>query len=817
MSDLARLVCISVVAGYALSVAPADAQQRPAEVSTSARSPQRTFLDRYCVRCHNERLRTAGLTLDSADVSQVGAGAEVWEKVVRKLRAGIMPPVGVPQPEKATRDGFVTWLEAGLDRAAAAAPNPGRISIHRLNRLEYANAIRDLLALEIDGQALLPADESAHGFDNMADVLTMSPGLLERYVLVAKQVTSLAFGDPSSLAEKTYTIPIVLSQEDHLSEDLPFGTRGGVSIRHYFPLDGDYLVKVRLQRVEAGAGREIRGLDREDRMDFWLDGTHVKSFTFTDDKFERGCFIVSCGSPLIAGTVEDDERDAGLQVRIPVSAGPHVIGVTFAPERNWHMEGVGPSRLPLSSSTYHIARQTSVAHGRVDSGVERVEIGIPSNAAVPQDSQSRRRIFVCHPTSRLEEEPCARTILSALASRAYRRPVANADVQRLLRFYRAGRRDGDFEAGIRRGLERVLVGPEFLYRVERTPTTMTPGAIYRISDLELASRLAFFLWSSLPDDRLLDLATGGELQNAVVLEQEVRRMLADPRSTAFISSFFGQWLRWRNLEGAAPDVTAFPEFDENLRAAFERETTLFLESQLQEDRSALDLLRADYTFVNERLAQHYGIPHVKGSRFRRVTFNADQQRAGVLGHGSILTTTSYAHRTSPVVRGKWVLENLLGTPAPEPPVDVPPFPEGDGTRRPTSARERMEQHRANPVCAACHAQLDPLGFAFEHFDGIGGWRATEAGTPIDASGALTDGTPFNGPAELGQVLLQGGVFVRTLTEKLLTYALGRGVEYYDMPAVRTIVRDAASTDYRWSSLILGIVNSVPFQMRRAES
>ena len=816
MSVLARLVFVSAVSGYALSFAPAEAQQRPADVLRSAPSPQRTFLDQYCVRCHNQRLRTAGLTLDSVDLSEVGADAEVWEHVVRKLRAGTMPPPEVPQPENATRDGFVTWLEAGLDRAAAAAPNPGRTSIHRLNRLEYTNAIRDLLALEIDGKALLPADESAHGFDNMADVLTVSPGLLERYVLVAKKVSGLAFGDPSSLTGTTYTIPMVLSQEDRMSEDLPFGTRGGVSIRHYFPLDGDYLVKVRLHRVAAGTGGDIRGLDRDDQVDFWLDGARVKSFTFTDDKFERGCFTLSCGSTLIAGTVEDDERDAGLQVRIPVSAGPHVIGVTFAPERNWHVEGVGPARLPLSSYTYHSATQTSVASGRVDSGVESVEIGIPSNATVPQDSPSRRRIFVCRPASRLEEEPCARTILSALARRAYRRPVVDADVQTLLHFYHAGRRDGSFETGIRRALERILVGPEFLFRVERTPTTATPGAVYRISDIELASQLSFFLWSSLPDDRLLDLAARGELQDAVVLEQEVRRMLADPRSAAFISSFFGQWLHWRNLEGAAPDVTAFPEFDENLRAAFERETQLFLESQLHEDRSALDLLRADYTFVNERLAQHYGTPHVKGRHFRRVTFSTDQ-RAGLLGHGSILTTTSYAHRTSPVVRGKWVLENLLGTPPPVPPVNVPPFPEDDGTSQPTSVRERMEQHRANPVCAACHAQLDPLGFAFENFDGIGGWRATEAGTPIDASGALTDGTIFDGSVELGQVLLQGGVFVSTLTEKLLTYALGRGVQYYDMPVVRTIVRDAASTDYRWSSLILGIVNSAPFQMRRAES
>ena len=786
-------------------------QQSATGISESAPQPQQTFLNRYCVRCHNDRRLTAGLALDTADLGDVGGGAVVWEKVVRKLRAGVMPPAGMPRPEAAARAEFVSWLEAGLDRAAAAAPNPGRTSIHRLNRVEYANAVRDLLALDIDAKALLPADESAHGFDNMADVLRVSPGLLERYLLAAKKISRLALGYPGSRGDSTYTFPLVISQAERMSEDLPFGSRGGASVRHHFPLAGEYVVKVRLQRNSAAIGSDIRGLDGDEQIDVWLDGALVKTFTFAADDLELA------RSRYIAGRLERDDRDAGLHVRIPVAAGPHQLGVTFAPGSTWYTEGAGPARLPLASNSYAMASATSAATGRIRAEVGSIAIEGPFAAATGTDSPSRRRVFVCRPAAAAEEEPCARDILSALARRAYRRPVTDTDVRTLVQFYREGRAGEDFEAGIRRGLERILTDLEFLFRAERTPGAVEPGSVYPISDLELASRLAFFLWSSIPDDELLDLAARGELRDAAVLERQVRRMLADARSSAFIENFFGQWLNVRNLEAAAPNVKAFPRFDENLRAAFQRETELFLAHQLREDRSVTELLTADYTFANERLAEHYGISHVKGSHFRRVAFD-DDRRAGLLGHGSILTITSYAHRTSPVVRGKWVLENVLGVPPPAPPENVPPFPEANGESRPQSVRERVERHRGNPVCANCHAQMDPLGFALENFDGIGAWRTTDAGMPIDASGEFIDGATFDGAADLRRLLVEKHEeFVRTLTERLLTYALGRGVEHYDMPAVRAIVRDAQPADYRWSSLIMGIVDSVPFRMRRAES
>ena len=811
LAAAAGVVCLLLVPTPAYAQAPGRPLQRQAPgVSASTPSPQQTFLNRYCVRCHNDRRLTAGLALNSADLSDVGGGAMVWERVVRKLRGGVMPPAGQPRPEQAAREEFVSWLEAGLDRAAAAAPNPGRTSIHRLNRLEYANAVRDLLALDIDARLLLPADESAHGFDNMADVLRVSPGLLERYLLAAKKISRLALGDPRGRGDGTYIFPLVVSQTDRMSEDLPFGSRGGASVHHHFPLAGEYDIEVRLQRNSLAVGSDIRGLDGDEQIDVWLDGARVKSFTFTRDELELKQRMY------IAGRLERDDRDAGLQFRIPVSAGPHLIGVTFAPKSTWYTEGAGPARLPLASNSYAMASATSAGRGRIESAVGSLAIEGPFAASTRTDSPSRSRIFVCYPTSGAEEEPCARDILSAIARRAYRRPLIEADVRTLLRFYHEGRDGGDFETGVRRGLDRILTDLEFLYRAERPTATVEAETIYAISDLELASRLSFFLWSSIPDDELLDLAARGELHDAAVRAQQVRRMLADSRSAAFISNFFGQWLNVRNLEAAAPNVQAFPQFDENLRAAFQRETELFLEDQLRADRSVTELLTANYTFANERLAEHYGIPHVKGSHFRRVAFG-DDRRAGLLGHGSILTITSYAHRTSPVVRGKWVLENVLGVPPPAPPANVPPFPEAGAELRPQSVRERMEQHRENPVCANCHAQMDPLGYALENFDGIGGWRTTEAALPIDASGEFLDGTRFTNAADLRRLLVEKREqFVATLTERLLTYAVGRGVEHYDMPAVRTIVRDAGATDYRWSSLILGVVESVPFRMRRAD-
>ena len=801
----------------ALAAVPANTrrspQQRGSSVSAPAQSPQRAFLNRYCTRCHNERRQVAGLVLDTADLDNVGADAELWEKVIRKLRVGVMPPFGQPRPDAATRETFVSWLEGGVDRAAAAVPNASRPFIHRLNRLEYSNAVRDLLALEIDGSSLLPADESAHGFDNMADVLAVGPALLERYLLVAKEVGRLAIGHADNRGDKTYDIPLTLSQDGRMSEDLPFGTRGGVSIRHYFPLAGEYVIGVGLRRQVLGLGGDIRGIDKDEQIDFFLDGVRIQSFDFADERFG----LARTQDRRIAGSIEGtDDRDAVLQVRLPVSAGPHLVGVTFGPDSNWYVEGVGPSRLPLASYSYNTGTETSVGYGRIRSEVARLEIAGPVAASPQAASPSRRRIFVCYPTNDAEEVPCARDILSVIARRAYRRPLSDGDVQELLSFYRAGRADGDFESGVRRGLERILTDIEFLYRIERTPPDAVAGNVYRITDIELASRLSFLLWSSIPDDRLLDLAGEGKLQDPAVLEREVRRILADPRSTAFVSSFFGQWLHTRNLEAAVPDVNVFPQFDENLRVAFQQETELFLESQLLEDRSALELLSADYTFVNERLARHYGMPHVKGSHFRRIELG-DDRRGGLLGQGSVLTVTSYAHRTSPVLRGKWVLENVLGMPPPAPPDDVPPFPEADDTSQPSSIRERLELHRQNAVCASCHAQVDPLGFALEHFDGIGGWRDTEAGRPVDASGEFLGEVAFDGPAGLRRLLLKHGEeFVGTLTERLLTYALGRGVEYSDMPAVRSIMREAASVEYRWSSLILGVVNSPSFQMRRFE-
>lgn len=789
-------------------------QQPPSSVTPT--SP-RAVLNKYCVTCHNARLKTGGLVLDALDVDRVGPDAEVWEKVVKKLHARAMPLPRMPRPDKATYEALIASLEAALDAAAAAAPDPGRPAVHRLNRVEYTNAIRDLLDLEIDGRSLLPADDAGYGFDNIADVLAVSPGLLERYLLAATKISRLAIADPATRPiVHTYRLPYLsLVQEDRLSEDLPFGSRGGIAIRHHFPVDGEYILKIRLQRNSLNIGYEIRGLDVENQIDVRLDGARAGTFTTgggntkeTDRKEGKE-----------GGGYKDteDTEDARLKVRLAVKAGPRVVGVTF-PKRTWYVEGVGPSRLPVTSDSYASGRKTERTYGKIEMGIDSVDIVGPFEGRAPEeDTPSRRRIFVCHPTRIEEEEPCAKRILSTLARRAYRRPVTAQEVRTLVGFYTDGRKQGDFDAGLERALERLLVSPNFLFRIEPNPANIPPGSPYRVTDLELASRLSFFLWSSMPDDRLLDLAAAGKLKDPAVLDQEVRRMLNDPKSKALVSNFFGQWLYLRNVSSHRPDPQAFPEFDDNLREAFQRETELFLETQLREDRSAIGLLTANYTFVNERLARHYGIPNVYGTHFRRVTFS-DDRRAGLLGQGSILTVTSYANRTSPVVRGKWLLENLLGTSPPPPPANVPPFKENEDGKQPTTVRARMEEHRKNPFCASCHSQLDPLGFALENFDGIGKWRDTEAKSRVDASGTLVDGTKFDGPASFRQALLeQRRAFLGTVTEKLLTYALGRGIEYYDMPAVRSILRDAARGNYRWSALIRGIVKSLPFQMRRTES
>jgi hypothetical protein len=744
--------------------------------SLSAAPPIRATLNKYCVTCHNDRLKTAGFTLEHLNPADIPADAEAWEKVVGKLRTGAMPPARLPRPDADTSQAIAAWVEGTLDRAAAAAPNPGRRAIHRLNRAEYANVIRDLLAIEIDARALLPADEQGFGFDNNADVLTVSPGLMDRYLAAARKVSRAAIGDPDTRhVVETYNVSRLLTQDDRASEDLPLGSRGGLSVRHYFPLDAEYVLRVRLQ------GNAARNTG--DQVEVRLDGERIHLFT--------------------VGDAAPDDKSGGLEVRFAAKAGPRMLSVTL-PKRVSAVEGVGPARLPVTSISFRAG------------GIAGVDLDGPYNPRGPGDTPSRRRIFTCRPAAAKDEMACAAQILTSLAQRAYRRPATAADVDTLMTFYRSGRDQG-FEFGIRAALERVLVDPEFLFRVEREPAGLAPGTPYRISDLELASRLSFFLWSSAPDDALRDAAATGALRDPRVLESQVRRMLADPRAATLVTNFASQWLHLRNMRAVAPDALLFPDFDDNLRDAFQRETELFIESQLREDRSVPELLTADYSFLNERLARHYGIPNVYGSHFRRVAFEGGT-RGGLLGQGSILTVTSYATRTSPVVRGKWLLENVLGAPPPPPPANVPPLGDNAKGVKTLSVRERMIEHRKNPVCSSCHSRMDPLGFALENFDAIGKWRdKAEDATPIDASGALPDGTKFDGPAELKRILItRQDEFVTTVAERLLTYALGRGFEYFDRPALRAIVRDAAASDYRWSSLVLGIVRSAPFQMRNTK-
>ena len=807
-----RILCFLAMAWASVAALPAANQQTATPAST-----HRALLSRYCVTCHNQQLRTAGLTLDTTDVETVSKDSEVWEKVWRKLRAGAMPPMGLPRPDPAAYSAFAAYLETELDRADEARPNPGQTPIRRLNRTEYTNAVRDLLAVEIDGASLLPSDDSRHGFDNIGDVLTISPLLSERYLAAARKISRLAIGDPSvGPVVATYDVPKYLLQDDRMNDALPFGSRGGAAIHHPFPLDGEYVLQIRLQKNH----REfIRGLAEPHQLDVRLDGAILQEFTIGGDHKGRSAPVFSTAAQ---GDIEQElyERNAddALQVRFPAKAGTRRVAVSFLEETSV-AEGTLQQRMTQYDFTQYKGGKPAVAS---------VTISGPYSASGVGETPSRRRIFVCHPaasgprpsgngsSASGDEESCAREILSTLARRAYRRPVTEEDVETLLSLYRTSRSEGGFEAGIGAALERILAGPEFLFRVERDPGNVPPGAAYSISGLELASRLSFFLWSSIPDDELRDLAESGRLPDPAVLEQQVRRMLADPRSKALVSNFAGQWLYLRNLRAVAPDPEVFPYFDDNLREAFRQETELFFESMLREDRSVLDLLDADYTFVNERLAQHYGIPNVYGSHFRRVTLSSEQRR-GLLGQGSLLTVTSYANRTSVVTRGKWVLENILGTPPPPPPPNVPALRERSEGGKALTMRQAMEQHRANPVCAACHKVMDPIGFALENYDGIGRWRTTDAKAPIDPSGSLPDGTPFQGPAGLRKALRQklSDQFVMTVMERLLTYALARGVGSYDAPAIRKIVREAAPANYRWAALITGIVKSRQFQMRKA--
>ncbi|HYR87432.1 MAG TPA: DUF1592 domain-containing protein [Terriglobia bacterium] len=805
ISALVVVVCIALT----LSSVEAFAQQ-------AQPSPARAVLDKYCITCHNQKLRTAGLQLDSLDLASPGVHADVIEKVIAKLRAASMPPPGMPRPDTATYRSVAASLEREIDRAWEANPNPGRIgAVHRLNRAEYNNAIRDLLAVNLDVKPLLPGDETADGsFDNFADVLSISTAHLERYMSVARQVTRLATGlPPASPALETFEIPLHVIQDDRQSEDLPLGSRGGLAIRHDFPVTGEYLIKVRLQRQYQDY---IKGMGWPQQLDVRLDGTLLKRFTVGGKAEGRpaAASYAGDGEPGFAGDDSWEKYmqiggDAGLEIRVPVTAGPHLVAVSFVREL-WEPEGLPQ---PLQRGRVITNDQVYMDYANVG----KVQIGGPyKNTGPAKDTPSRRMIFICQPRAAAEERACAAKIVSKMARLAYRRPVTSRDVQTLAEFFDTGRQDGgSFDAGIQFALERMLVDPDFLLRVYRDRAS-TQGT-YRLSDIEVASRLSFFLWSSIPDERLLSLAEKGQLTNPAILEKEVRRMLADPRATmALVDDFAAQWLNLRRVEEVVVDPEVYPNYDLSLMQGFQRETELFVASTIREDRSIVDLLNADYTFVNERLARHYGIPGIYGSRFRRVTLPNHDQRGGLLAEGALLATTSYPDRTSPVLRGKWLLNNIFGLPIPPPPPGVDTnLAENKSGAAPKSIRERLAQHRSSPSCNSCHSVIDPLGFALENFDAIGGWRSVdESGRPVDASGTTLGGAKVEGLSGLRALLLdQPEQFPRTVTEKLLAYALGRRVEYYDQPAVRKIVRDATSQNYRWSSIIVGIVKSPTFLMR----
>jgi mono/diheme cytochrome c family protein len=772
------------------------AQQAPSADSTT----QGALLDKYCVTCHNPRTKSGGLVLDknAVDIANPPAQAEVWEKVIRKLHGRMMPPQGMPRPDEATLDAFATSLEGSIDKVALTKPNPGRSPLHRLNRSEYAAAVRDVLALDIDATGLLPADDEANGFDNIADVLKVSPSLLEQYLAAARKVSALAIGDPSAKPVGTvYRVPPDRAQLDHI-EGLPLGTRGGILVRHNFPLDATYEFNVVLLQNIVGY---VPGLEWPHELEISIDDERVFTAPVGGDADNK------LSDTNLAETKETLDRR--LRTRIPVKAGPHAVSVSFL------RKNAAQSDEPLQPFTRNLDLQDM-------NGVPIInfmQITGPFDATGPGDTPSRRRIFVCHPASDKasgagsDEDACAKRILSTLARRAYRRPPTDAEVERLVGFYESGRRRGTFDSGIEESLALLLTTPAFLFRAEPDPARVAAGAIYPVSDYEMASRLSFFLWSTIPDDELLNAAAQGKLTDPTALEKQVRRMLADPRSQALVDNFASQWLFLRNLQSFVPDSDAFPNFDDNLRQAMRTETSLFFRSIMREDRSVLDLLTADYTFVNERLARHYGIPNVYGSQFRRVTI-MDENRRGLLGQGSVLAVTSYPNRTSPVLRGKYILENILGTPPPSPPANVPPLKETGDDGKALSLKALMERHRANPACATCHRVMDPLGFSLENFDATGRWRIREAAGMVDASGQLADGTPVDGPVALRRAILKHPEqFVRTMTEKMLTYALGRGLEYYDMPVVRAIAREAAAQNYRFSSIVLGIVRSAPFEMK----
>ena len=768
--------------------------QPPALEAKSAKPPaapdvamQRALVDQYCVVCHNARLKTANLLLDQLDLAQLGDHAEIGEKVVRKLRAGMMPPTGARRPDPATLESLIRWMEDKLDRSAVThVPPPG---LHRLNRAEYANAIRDLLAVEVDATKFLPPDDSTHGFDNIAGALTMSPALMEAYLSAAGKVSRLAIGDVSAPTQAVFDVPSDTAQNYHI-EGLPFGTRGGILMRYVFPADGEYVFKV---KGVTGYFTAVLGQISGEQLEVTVDGERVKLFDWDRE-------------------IKNTTGNGRSTPRVPLKAGLHTVGVTFIATNDVPGTELNKPFLRTMNTPGEIPGFLFYPH------VGQVTIEGPFNAQGASDTESRRKIFVCRPASPRDEDACARTIISTLVKHGFRRPPTAGDLKLLMEFYLAGRSEGGtFDQGVEAALQRVLADPEFVYRGESEPAGLAPGTSYRVSDLALASRLSFFLWSSIPDDELIDLAAQGKLKHPAVLEQQVRRMLKDPRSDALINNFTGQWLSVRSLKTSEPVVNLFPDFDDNLRNAFQREMELFFGSIVHEDRSVLELLTADYTFVNERLAKHYGIPNLYGPQFRRVTLGPDlSMRRGLLGKGALLTVTSQAARTSPVTRGKWFLQTFLGVSPPDPPPNVPAIKEQaadtTGNAKAPTARQMMEAHRTNPTCSTCHRIFEPIGLALENFDAVGAWRTQDEGFPIDATGVLVDGTKVDGVASLRDVLVRySDQFVRVVTEKLLTYALGRGVEYEDMPLVRSIVRNSAGSKYAFSSLVLGIVKSPAFQ------
>jgi hypothetical protein len=760
----------------------------PAAEPVAGRQPApRQFIESNCLECHDKEAKSGGLALDVLLSADFDPNAAAWEKVVRKLTSRQMPPRGAKLPAEGEYDAAIAALESSLDAAAELHPNPGRTeTMRRLSRTEYQNAIRDLLALDVDVDSFLPPDASSHSFDHIA-VTELSPTLLARYVSAAQKISRLAVGlAPPAPREDVFRMRADVTQDVHLP-GLPIGTRGGMAISYHFPQDGEYDIQIRLMRDRND---EVEGLHEPHELEVLLDRQRVE--------------LMAVKPP--GKGVSNQQLDANLRTRLKTTAGPHQVGVAFLARSASLLES---TRQPLNVH-FNFYR-----HPRLGPAVYQVSISGPFNATGPGDTPSRRRVFICRPENEEDEEKCAERIVAQLARRAFRRPVADDDLQPLMGLYRQARVEGDFDEGIAAALSGVLVNPQFLFHIERDPPAAPAGTAYRIADTELASRLSFFLWSSLPDDELLDLAARGELHRPEVLDRQVRRMLADERAQSLATNFAGQWLHLRNLDAAIPDGRLFPDFDDNLRQALRQETELVFQSIVREDRSALDLLKADHTWLNERLARHYGIDHVCGSRFRRVPLDPDSHRGGLLRQGSILTVSSYATRTSPVIRGKWVLENLLGSPPPPPPDNVPALK--DNTVSSTlPLRERLTEHRANAACASCHHLMDPVGFALENFDAVGRWRTLDEGQPIDAAGGLPGGGEFTGVAGLEQALLdRPELFVRTLTEKLLSFALARNLEHYDAPAVRQIIREAKDDNYRFSQLILGIARSTPFQMRRS--